>query len=97
MTCTQHTPVRETHGGSHYSAGDVWDDIETRVVCTTCGLVLCSENGDEPMPPLTDAEFEAMASAITGAMSWERMDSDPDKLVLYDGNELVRPMELVAP
>ena len=95
MTCTQHTPVRETTGSMRIVAGDVIDDIEHSWICRQCGVTLSSDTGDghHETPPLTDDELMDQALIAPG---WERMPSDYGKSVYHDGNELVRPLKLAT-
>ena len=36
LPCPQRNVVLDTTGGMHFSAGEVWDDIQERLLCLDC-------------------------------------------------------------
>ena len=45
--CSHINATVESRGSYHFSAGDVWDDIEEYVVCTDCGEILFDEGDND--------------------------------------------------
>ncbi len=53
--CMHRNVVVETSGGMHFSEGEVWDDIQEKLVCLDCGEYVTEAEvrgswGQEPMP-----------------------------------------------
>jgi len=36
VPCLHHNVVPDINGGIHFSAGEVWDDIQERLLCLDC-------------------------------------------------------------
>ena len=43
MRCMHPRATTEITGGMHFSAGEVWDDIQERLVCLECGEYVTEE------------------------------------------------------